>query len=249
LNLAEASQAKLSVNVGSWFARQNSPTAEHAAIQIKIYLHAASSFGQIDFWLQPTKPAVFHGDRGLLPNSELEGDAAYYYSFTSLQTEGTLFLTEDSFRVRGLSWMDHEFFTSHPASEVAGWDWFSLHLSDSTEAMLFRFRRAEGSLSPYSAGTFIHRNGNSQRLSIRDFDLVPQAYWTSPATGGKYPIEWTIKFLDYDLQLSTPVKNQELDTRQTTGVIYWEGYVEVVGKKGNRRIRGEGYLEMTGYAR
>jgi predicted secreted hydrolase len=49
--------------------------------------------------------------------------------------------------------------------------------------------------------------------------------------------------------LTTPVKNQELDTRRTTGKIYWEGYVEIVGKKGQHAIRGEGYLEMTGYAK
>jgi predicted secreted hydrolase len=145
--------------------------------------------------------------------------------------------------------MDHEFFTSHPNADVTGWDWFSLHLSDSTEVMLFRFRRAGGSHSPYSAGTFIQRDNISRRLTVNDFELIPQDWWTSPASGGKYPIAWKIKFLDYDLELSTPVKNQELDTRRTTGVIYWEGFVEVVGKKGKRAISGGGYLEMTGYAR
>jgi predicted secreted hydrolase len=145
--------------------------------------------------------------------------------------------------------MDHEFFTSHPNAEVAGWDWFSLHLSDSTEAMFFRFRRADGSHSPYSACTFIQRNYASRHLAADEFKLIPQEWWTSPASGGKYPVAWKIKFLDYDLELSTPVKNQELDTRRTTGVIYWEGYVEAIGKKGNQKIRGEGYLEMTGYAK
>jgi predicted secreted hydrolase len=133
--------------------------------------------------------------------------------------------------------------------QIIGWDWLSLHLSDSTAVMLANLRRVGGANSPFSAGTFIHRDGATQALSSRDFALVPQAWWTSPASGGKYPVEWEIKFLDYRLRLTTPVKNQELDTRRTTGKIYWEGYVEIVGKKGQHAIRGEGYLEMTGYAK
>jgi len=248
LNLAGADSNSLAVHLGDGFARgENSETNGKNTVEEKIHLRAVSAFGQIDFMLTSTKPPVFHGDRGLLPNSSLPGDAAYYYSLTSLRTEGVLVINGDSLRVHGSSWMDHEFFTSHPNADVTGWDWFSLHLSDSIEVMLFRFRRADGSISPYSAGTFIDRDNTSRYLSARDFTLTPQTLWTSPISGGKYPVEWRIKFLDYELQLRTPVKNQELDTRRTTGNFYWEGYVEVAGKKGEREIRGEGYLEMTGY--
>ena len=250
LALANADSNTLAVHLGEWSARQEKMEADgENTFGDGIHLRAAASFGQIDLALTPTKPPIFHGDRGLLPNSALPGDAAYYYSFTSLQTEGTLVVGGESWRVWGSSWMDHEFFTSHPNSDVTGWDWFSLRLSDSTEVMLFRFRRYDGSHSPYSAGTFIQRDNISRRLTVNDFELIPQDWWTSPASGGKYPVTWRIKFLDYDLRLTTPVKNQELDTRRTTGVIYWEGYVEVVAEKGKQTIRGEGYLEMTGYAK
>jgi predicted secreted hydrolase len=250
LRLAGADSNALDVHLGSWFAAADDVMANgQSAGGNPIHLRAAAEFGRIELQLRSVKPPIFHGDRGLLPNSDVPGDAAYYYSFTSLHTAGTLFMANDSFRVLGVSWMDHEFFTGHPGSEVKGWDWFSLHLSDSTEVMLFYFHRADGSHSPFSAGTFIHRNGDKLNLTVRDFKLTPQDWWTSPVSGGKYPVEWKIKLLDYDLQLRTPVKNQELDTRRTTGVIYWEGVVEVNGKKGERAIHGEGYLEMTGYAK
>jgi predicted secreted hydrolase len=42
------------------------------------------------------------------------------------------------------------------------------------------------------------------------------------------------------------VENQELDSRTSTGAIYWEGLSELVDSS-NRRV-GYGYLEMTGYA-
>ena len=42
------------------------------------------------------------------------------------------------------------------------------------------------------------------------------------------------------------IDNQELDSRQSTGAIYWEGLSELIDSRGKRV--GRGYLEMTGYA-
>ena len=42
------------------------------------------------------------------------------------------------------------------------------------------------------------------------------------------------------------IDNQELDSRQSTGAIYWEGLSELLDSNGKRV--GRGYLEMTGYA-
>jgi predicted secreted hydrolase len=42
------------------------------------------------------------------------------------------------------------------------------------------------------------------------------------------------------------IDNQELDSRQSTGSIYWEGLSELIDSNGKRV--GSGYLEMTGYA-
>ena len=42
------------------------------------------------------------------------------------------------------------------------------------------------------------------------------------------------------------IDNQELDSRQSTGAIYWEGLSDLIDSHGKRV--GRGYLEMTGYA-
>ena len=41
---------------------------------------------------------------------------------------------------------------------------------------------------------------------------------------------------------------QELDTRATTGVIYWEGSQVVRATRGGTPLGGKGYVELTGYA-
>jgi predicted secreted hydrolase len=42
------------------------------------------------------------------------------------------------------------------------------------------------------------------------------------------------------------VDNQELDSRASTGSIYWEGLSDLLDSNGNQV--GRGYLEMTGYS-
>jgi predicted secreted hydrolase len=47
-----------------------------------------------------------------------------------------------------------------------------------------------------------------------------------------------------DLRLEPLMDDQELDSRQSTGTIYWEGAVRAFQQ--NMQV-GKGYLELTGY--
>ena len=74
---------------------------------------------------------------------------------------------------------------------------------------------------------------------------------STPDTGAEYPSGWTITVPKFDMELSvTPViKDQELDTRGTTMIVYWEGACEVSGKVGEQDINGSAYVELVGYDR
>ena len=54
--------------------------------------------------------------------------------------------------------------------------------------------------------------------------------------------------LGINLQVRETMRPQELVTEGSTGVIYWEGAVDVSGRSGANAVRGYGYVEMTGYA-
>jgi cyanophycinase-like exopeptidase len=45
------------------------------------------------------------------------------------------------------------------------------------------------------------------------------------------------------------LKGQELDTRGTTMIVYWEGACEVSGTKAGSAIDGNAYVELVGYDR
>jgi predicted secreted hydrolase len=66
--------------------------------------------------------------------------------------------------------------------------------------------------------------------------------WKSPRTGVEYPVEMQVN----DLVLKPLMDDQELDSRPSTGTIYWEGAVRAF--RGTSEV-GKGYLELTGYWR
>ena len=56
-------------------------------------------------------------------------------------------------------------------------------------------------------------------------------------------MEWNLRIGQRSLHLQALLDDQELDSRRTTGAVYWEGAVRVM--EADREI-GRGYLELTG---
>jgi hypothetical protein len=50
------------------------------------------------------------------------------------------------------------------------------------------------------------------------------------------------------IALTPTIPEQELDTRPTTGVTYWEGSQVVEATRDGQPLGGEAYVELTGYA-
>ena len=49
--------------------------------------------------------------------------------------------------------------------------------------------------------------------------------------------------------MTAVLPDQELDTRRTTGLTYWEGQALVQDAMARERVAGLAYVELTGYAR
>lgn len=188
--------------------------------------------------LKPAKAPVVHGKNGVSLKGARPGEASHYISFTRLLTQGEIRLGSERFAVSGASWMDHEIFSGELDEKLAGWDWFSIQLKDSTELMLYRLRQKDGSSSEYSAGSFVDAEGRVSYLRRDDFRLVPGRRWKS------YPVEWQIEVPSLRMQLSakTRLDQQELLSASKLTPSYWEGAMAFEGSHA-----GQGYLEMTGY--
>lgn len=204
-----------------------------------------------DLDLTPVKPLVFHGKEGYSRKGSTPERASCYYSLTRLETKGQVTLAGKTFDVNGLSWMDHEFSTAPLEPGLVGWDWFSLQLSDNTEIMIYLLRQKDGKLNPASSGTYIRSNGKTRHLPGHDIEVTVTDTWNSTNSRAVYPARWQLRIplLFLDLNIAPNLADQEMRTSESTGVTYWEGSVSMRGSKGERQINGQGYVELTGYAK
>jgi predicted secreted hydrolase len=231
--IAGASFEQARIWNGNWEARwdvaSGAQTISAVADGIRFNLH-----------LTPAKAPVIHGENGVSQKAEGAGKASYYVSFPRLAVEGVL----NGAAVSGLAWMDHEWFTHQLEANQQGWDWFSVQLDTGAEFMLFQLRHTDGSIDPFSSGTYIAPDGRTTHLKRSDFVLQPAEYWTSPKTSARYPVRWRIAIpaMKLTLQCAAAIPDQELVDSQ--GPTYWEGAVTYTGSAG-----GVGYLEMTGYTK
>lgn len=199
---------------------------------------------ELDLGVVPTKPIVMHGASGISRKGPEPGNASAYASATRLATQGTLRLDGRELRVRGEAWFDHEWGSSQLGAGVVGWDWTGMRLDDGRELMLYQLRRADGTATPFSAGTLVAKDGTARHLALADFTFEPLSTWTSTATGARYPLRWrvVVPSADIDGELSAKVDTCEVDARTTTGTVYWEGSARFTGSVG-----GSGFLELAGY--
>jgi len=159
-----------------------------------------------------------------------------------------LTLGANDLHVDGTAWFDHQW-GDFISVGGGGWDWFAVNLADGTDLTLSLVRDADGSY-PLVYGTLVARDGSVSHLDRDAFAVTVTDHWRSPTTGADYPAAWTVAIPGQHLtiDLRPTVANQELDTRATTGVVYWEGSQVVNATRDGRPLGGQAYVELTGYA-
>ena len=163
---------------------------------------------------------VLQGESGFSRKGHRPHEASYYYSRPHMQVAGRL----NGRPVSGTAWLDHEWSSAYLAPEAAGWDWTGINLFNGGSLTAFRMRDRAG----------------QTHFAPPGISMKPLRLWKSPRTGVQYPVSMQVN----GLRLEPLMDDQELDSRASTGTIYWEGAVTAF--KGKDPV-GKGYLELTGY--
>ena len=244
---ARAATHTLDVANGNWSLRRLEGTADRFVLRGTVRGEAS-----MDLTLEAVKPLVVFGERGVSRKAEDPSAASHYLTFPRLRATGSLRLDGIPRTVSGQAWMDHEFSSSQLGADQAGWDWASLQLTDGREVMVYRMRRLDGSTDPHSTLAWISGDGSVDQAGPDTFRWEPGDPWSSPHTGGRYPIRPRIHATDpatgkpVTFRLEPLLDGQELDGG-LGGIPYWEGACRVRDADG--REVGRAYLELTGYVR
>jgi predicted secreted hydrolase len=240
---AHASEKKYYLRLGNWTVRE-----QEGAHILRTTLGDDLVF---EANLRSIKSPALNGHEQLGVSFKDEGEASRYFSFTRMETRGRITWHGRTEEFTGNAWMDREFGTWRTTDNQKGWDWFSLQLSTGAEVMVYYLRNAAGAPSPFSSGTYVDPAGTSTHLNREDFLLEAFDKWRSPHTQAIYPSGWRLRVPRFGLDVRiTPVMlDQELDTRGSTMIIYWEGACRVEGRHGNEQVEGRAYAELVGYDR
>ena len=135
---------------------------------------------------------------------------------------------------------------------IIGWDWIGINLDDGAALTAFRLRNRAGE-AVWAGGSWRSASGALTVFDAKDVLFAPMRWWKSPHSQASYPVQWSVQLLRQELpaplralQVSALIDDQELDSRRSTGTIYWEGLSRLSDLSG--KSLGLGYLEMTGYA-
>lgn len=237
--IADASEEDTRVRLRDWSLMRDPSSGAYMAEA------PGADFG-LSLRLQPTQPVLLQGQAGLSRKGPDPSQASYYYSQPQLAVEGRIAVAgRPPQPVRGRAWLDHEWSQALLHPDAVGWDWVGMNLEDGSALTAFRLRRANGS-ALWAGGSWRPPGGAVQVFDHDSVHFEPLRFWTSPLSRARYPVQWRIRTPAGSFEVRALVDNQELDSRASTGAIYWEGLSALLDTSG--RQAGRGYLEMTGYA-
>lgn len=235
--LGSASTTDGDVRLGGW-------TLRHDALAWQAQVPARGF--DLQLTLTRTQPLLLQGEAGYSRKGPDESQASHYVTEPQLAVTARLGKADArASSLPGRAWMDHEWSDQILHPDAVGWDWIGMNLADGSALTVFVLRRADGS-AVWAGGSYRQAGGQPRSFAPQDVRMVAGRRWRSAGTGASYPVEWQVQTPAGLHRVRALLDAQELDSRQSTGTVYWEGLSELLDERGARV--GLGYLEMTGYA-
>jgi predicted secreted hydrolase len=234
-DLAYAKTGDTDVKLERWHFRRGADGAYHA--------HVEGSEFTLDLMLTPTQPLMLQGERGFSRKGARPEQASHYYSEPQLKVSGSVTRRGKPATITGVAWLDHEWSSTILDKDAQGWDWTGVNLDDGSALMAFRIRGKDGR-TLFSHAALRDAAGRVTQYPQEQIAFTPTRVWRSPRTNANYPVQMEIRTGDSIWTLTPLQDDQELDSRTSTGSVYWEGAVTV---SRNGKNAGRGYLELTGY--
>lgn len=236
-DVAGASEADTDVRLDRWRFTRRADASYECTLPARAFT--------LQFIAVPTQPLLLQGDGGYSRKGPQPAQASFYYTQPQLRVQAVLQQDGTTRRLAGTAWLDHEWSSTLLDPDAAGWDWVGMNLDDGAALTAFQIRRRGGGEKLYAYASLREAGNALPRLfSPGDVDFTPIERWSSPRTRAVWPVAQRIRVGARSFETKPLFADQELDSRASTGAVYWEG-ASLLSEGG--RSAGRGYLEMTGY--
>jgi predicted secreted hydrolase len=193
----------------------------------------------------------------------------YEFAFPAMPTTGTVVLNEVAYQVTGTSWLDRQWgglpsvFAAGPgggaqapgeqapgahggaAPKVMNWIWTNPQLDNGVNVAAAQIRDMVND-KIYIMLTAVHPDG-THVVVPRIEPVETSEYWTSPATGHRYPTRCVFRVpqIDTELTIEVPYKQQEI-VSSVDILTKFEGTATVTGTYQGQQVTGHAFLELVG---
>jgi len=238
--LVEAALADTDVRLDRWRLWRDAGAGRFGTYRCTL---PARSF-DLAFSAEMRQPLLLQGRDGFSQKGPRPEQASHYYTQPQLAVRATLRREGSaSIDATGTAWLDHEWSSTVLDEAAAGWDWIGMNLDDGAALTAFQIRPRRGTQPIHTYASLRDAAGTTALYGGTDVAFEPAATWRSPRTGAAYAVAQRIRVGARQFETRPLMNDQELDSRATTGAVYWEGASELL--EAGRRV-GRGYLEMTG---
>jgi predicted secreted hydrolase len=235
--LVEASTVDTDVHLDRWRFMRDAASGEYRGTI------PARSF-DLMLTARPEQPLLLQGRDGFSQKGPQAARASYYYSQPQLAVRASVRLDGTTREATGIAWLDHEWSSSVMDADAVGWDWIGMNLADGSALTAFQIRSRDSGRVVHSYASLRAAGGPVLLYAGDDVRFEAVSTWRSPRTNASYPVAQRVRVGDRSFETRPLMNDQELDSRASTGAVYWEGASELLERG---RVVGRGYLEMTGY--
>jgi geranylgeranyl pyrophosphate synthase len=214
-------------------------------------LHLKHGKMSVDLIFIPQKPAVRHGENGIVRGIGQED--MFYYFIPRCEVKGTFSLEKEKHQVKKANgWYDHEFGCAPSGKKKitkldVAWNWIAIQLDNGFEFTAYQITDRKINKEVDSYIIMIDKEGN--RYHSKKFYMTPGSdWWCSTRTFNEYPTTWQVEAPEFRLNIkaSAAFPNQEFNT-MITKPAFWEGRMKIEGTFRGKKIHGTGYLERNGF--
>lgn len=228
----------------------------------RLRLHNAREHVGCDLVFHPDKPAIRHGDDGVVRGAS--GEHMFYYFVPRCRLTGTVTLEGRAQPITsGQGWYDHEFGgyivdpaapppSEKPASgETPGvqdlaWNWTAVQLADGTDISAYEI--VDHETGEIAGQWMIVIDPDGTRRQARAFQFEPGDRWQSTRTFHNYPVSWRLRApeVDLDLSIEAAFHDQEFIT-VISKPAFWEGRCAASGTMAGKPVSGPAFIERSGF--
>ena len=226
---------------------------KNTATEFAITLRDPNDLDGLSLEQTPTANVVPLGPGGIMRTGSCVSNDAYAYALPFNATQGTLRIEGVTHRVKGSTWIEHEFAHQELAMSDAGWSRFEVQFDDG-RSLDARFARDTNDDVVATSGVYIARDGKVTYLTsgTAETQLPPEAKpadarWHSAATDITYPALWYFLAKPGHLALATVEMTHDQENRASGRLPFYWGAIDVEKYSPPGGDHGHGFVELTGY--